>query len=82
MASEYDHLYAKLKQTQSQLTGIPPWVQPAEALLEKKKAVKTAAHLTALEAKKVAAVQEKAILHAEHFTVGLGTPLKKESRNE
>jgi hypothetical protein len=56
-------------------------VQGAEAESMKKQAAATAAKELAQKAKIEDAEKEKAILNAAHFTVGIGSPLKKELRD-
>ncbi len=81
LAAEYSHVYADLKQRQVKLYGMPDWVSGAEVEAVKSKAKEQEEHEKHVKLKKAEAAKEKAILNAAHFTVGIGSPLKKEQRN-
>ena len=78
----HSHQYAALKQIQCTKFGMPGWVKGAEAEAAKNEAAAKAKQKKLLAAKKLEAAKEAAILNAAHFTVGIGSPLKKESRDE
>ncbi len=78
----HSYQYQSLKAIQIDKFGMPDWVQGSEAEAAKKVAAAESALKKKLTKKKAEKEKELAILNAAHFTVGLGTPLKKESRNE
>ncbi len=81
LAAQHFYQYKGLKEKQTQLTGIPEWAVDAEAESAKSQLAKQAAHIKAKKKKIAADAEKQAILKAEHFTVGVGPPLKKEKRN-
>ena len=81
LAAESSYLYSGLKQMQVKLFGMPEWVQGAEAEAVKKAAEAKENAEKVQKLNEAKAAEKQAILNAAHFTVGLGSPLKKESRN-
>lgn len=75
------HIYLSLKAIQTEKFGIPEWVQGVVTEAAKKQAVELKATAKAKNEMAAKAAVTKKVLEGEHFTVGIGDPLKKEKRN-